>query len=62
MQMTLTRRTVFSMREVIVALKHAYPDQVAVQMLPVDVNSTAAKNVQITATNSSLTIQWDRAE
>ena len=62
MQMTLTRRTVFSMKEVIVALKHAYPDQVAVQMLPVDVNSTAAKNVQITATNSSLTIQWDRAE
>lgn len=62
MQMTLTRRAVFSMREVIVALKHAYPDQVAVQMLPVDVNSTAAKNVQITATNSSLTIQWDRAE
>lgn len=62
MQMTLTRRAVFSIREVIVALKHAYPDQVAVQMLPVDVNSTAAKNVQITATNSSLTIQWDRAE
>lgn len=62
MQMTLTRRVVFSIREVIVALKHAYPDQVAVQMLPVDVNSTAAKNVQITATNSSLTIQWDRAE
>lgn len=62
MQMTLTRRVVFSIREVIVALKHAYPDQVAVQMLPVDVTSTAAKNVQITATKSSLTIQWDRAE
>lgn len=62
MQMTLTRRAVFSMREVIVALKHAYPDQVAVQMLPDSATSADVKNVQITATNSSLTIQWDRAE
>lgn len=62
MQMTLTRRAVFTIREVIVALKHAYPDQVAVQMLPDNATSTDVKNVQITATNFAMTFQWDRAE
>ena len=62
MQMTLTRRVVFSIREVIVALKHAYPDQVEVQMLPDNATRTDVKHVQITATNSSMTFQWDRAE
>lgn len=62
MQMTLTRRVVFSIREVIVALKHAYPDQVEVQMLPDNATRTDVKHVQITATNSTMTFQWDRAE
>ena len=62
MQMTLTRRVVFSIREVIVALKHAYPDQVEVQMLPDNATRTDVKHVQITATNSAMTFQWDRAE
>ena len=62
MQMTLTRRAVFSMKEVIVALKHAYPDQVEVQMLPDNATRTDVKHVQITATNSTMTFQWDRAE
>lgn len=62
MQMTLTRRVVFSIREVIVALKHAYPDQVEVQMLPDNATRTDVKHVQITATNSTMTFQWDRVE
>lgn len=62
MQMTLTRRVVFSIREVIVALKHAYPDQVEVQMLPDNATRTDVKHVRITATNSTMTFQWDRAE
>ena len=62
MQMTLTPRVVFSIREVIVALKHAYPDQVEVQMLPDNATRTDVKHVQITATNSTMTFQWDRAE
>ena len=45
MQMTLTRRVVFSIREVIVALKHAYPDQVEVQMLPDNATRTDVKHV-----------------
>ena len=62
MQMTLTRRVVFSIREVIVALKHAYPDQVEVQMLPDNATRTDVTHVQITATNAAMTFQWDRAE
>ena len=56
MQMTPTRRAVFSMKEVIAALKYTYPDAIGVALLPDDLR--AAKEVSVGGTKDALTITW----
>jgi uncharacterized iron-regulated membrane protein len=58
MQSTITREAVFSLREVVAALKAAYPNHAVVAALPQPDDAKALEALRVGATKSALTLTW----